>query len=54
MTLTPATGARTAATSYFADLGVAHTAVVMPCSVGTVKSTLADARSRRRALWEAS
>lgn len=36
---------------YFADLSVGDTAVVMGCSAGTVKSTLADARTRlRRAL----
>lgn len=31
---------------YYADLPVAEVATVMACAVGTVKSTLADARSR--------
>ena len=38
---------------YFVGLDVAETAQVMGCSVGTVKSTLADARSRLRAELEA-
>jgi RNA polymerase sigma-70 factor, ECF subfamily len=37
---------------YFADLSVSETAAVMRCSVGTVKSTLADARARLRDLLE--
>ena len=37
---------------YFADLSIADTAAVMGCSEGTVKSTLADARSRLRTLLE--
>jgi RNA polymerase sigma factor (sigma-70 family) len=37
---------------YFADLSVADTAAVMGCSVGTVKSTLSDARARLRSLLE--
>lgn len=37
---------------YFAGLSVAQTAVVMECSEGTVKSTLADARSKLRTLLE--
>lgn len=35
---------------YYLDLPVAEVAAVMDCSVGTVKSTLSDARSRLRAL----
>jgi RNA polymerase sigma-70 factor (ECF subfamily) len=35
---------------YFVGLTVAETAAVMGCAQGTVKSTLADARSRLRAL----
>ena len=37
---------------YFVDLDIAETAVVMGCSEGTVKSTLADARTRLRAHLE--
>ena len=37
---------------YFVDLTVAQTAAVMRCSEGTVKSTLADARSKLRVLLE--
>jgi RNA polymerase sigma factor (sigma-70 family) len=37
---------------YFADLSIAQTAVVMRCSEGTVKSTLADARNRLRTMLE--
>lgn len=38
---------------YFAGISVAETAVVMGCTEGTVKSTLADARARlRRELQE--
>ena len=35
---------------YFADLSIADTAAVMKCSEGTVKGTLADARTRLQAL----
>lgn len=35
---------------YFADLSTSETAVVMGCSEGTVKSTLASARQRLRIL----
>jgi RNA polymerase sigma factor (sigma-70 family) len=35
---------------YFVGLTVDHTAAVMGCTAGTVKSTLFDARSRLRAL----
>jgi RNA polymerase sigma factor (sigma-70 family) len=35
---------------YFADLSVEETAAVMSCSVGTVKSTLSDARQNLRQL----
>lgn len=31
---------------YFADLSIAETATVMNCSIGTVKSTLSDARKQ--------
>lgn len=37
---------------YFVGLTVAETAAVMRCAEGTVKSTLADARARLRALLE--
>jgi RNA polymerase sigma-70 factor (ECF subfamily) len=37
---------------YYAGLTVAETAAVMRCADGTVKSTLADARSRLRSLLE--
>ncbi|CCH30134.1 RNA polymerase sigma factor [Actinosynnema sp. NPDC047251] len=37
---------------YFVGLTVAETAAVMRCAEGTVKSTLADARTRLRALLE--
>lgn len=37
---------------YFAGLSVTETAAVMRCSVGTVKSTLSDARQRLRGLLE--
>jgi RNA polymerase sigma-70 factor (ECF subfamily) len=37
---------------YFVGLTVAETAAVMGCAEGTVKSTLADARTRLRALLE--
>jgi RNA polymerase sigma factor (sigma-70 family) len=37
---------------YFVGLTVAETAAVMGCAEGTVKSTLADARARLRALLE--
>ena len=37
---------------YFAGLSVAETAAVMRCAEGTVKSTLADARTRLRPLLE--
>lgn len=37
---------------YFARLSIAETAAVMGCSEGTVKSTLADARAKLRALLE--
>lgn len=33
---------------YYADLSISETAAVMKCTEGTVKSTLADARSRLR------
>jgi RNA polymerase sigma factor (sigma-70 family) len=39
---------------YFAGLSIAGTAAVMGCAEGTVKSTLADARSRLRTLLEVS
>lgn len=39
---------------YFADLSVEEAAAVMNCSIGTVKSTLADARSRLRLQLEVS
>ena len=39
---------------YFADLSIAETAAVMRCAEGTVKSTLADARTRLRSLLEVS
>jgi RNA polymerase sigma-70 factor (ECF subfamily) len=35
---------------YFVGLSIDETATVMSCSVGTVKSTLFDARSRLRTL----
>ena len=38
---------------YFLDLDVRDTASVMRCSIGTVKSTLSDARTRLRPLLEA-
>ena len=37
---------------YFLDLDITDTASVMRCSEGTVKSTLADARTRLRTLLE--
>jgi RNA polymerase sigma-70 factor (ECF subfamily) len=37
---------------YFVDLSVAEAAAVMRCSQGTVKSTLADARAKLRAILE--
>jgi RNA polymerase sigma-70 factor (ECF subfamily) len=37
---------------YFVGLSVTETAEVMGCSVGTVKSTLSDARGRLRTLLE--
>jgi RNA polymerase sigma-70 factor (ECF subfamily) len=37
---------------YFVGLSVAETAAVMHCAVGTVKSTLSDARARLRTLLE--
>ena len=37
---------------YFVGLAIAETAVVMGCSEGTVKSTLADARTRLRSILE--
>ncbi|WP_219823943.1 RNA polymerase sigma factor [Actinokineospora auranticolor] len=39
---------------YFVDLSVAETAQVMGCGVGTVKSTLADARAKLRVRLEVS
>lgn len=39
---------------YFAGLSVAETAAVMGCAVGTVKSTLSDARTRLRLILEVS
>jgi RNA polymerase sigma-70 factor (ECF subfamily) len=39
---------------YFVGLSVAETAAVMGCAEGTVKSTLADARTRLRSLLEVS
>jgi RNA polymerase sigma-70 factor (ECF subfamily) len=39
---------------YFVGLSIAETAAVMGCAEGTVKSTLADARGRLRALLEVS
>ena len=39
---------------YFVGLTVAETAAVMGCAEGTVKSTLADARTRLRPLLEVS
>ena len=39
---------------YFVDLTIADTAAVMGVSVGTVKSTLSDARARLRMMLEVS
>lgn len=39
---------------YFVGLSVVETAAVMNCAVGTVKSTLADARTKLRTLLEVS
>ena len=39
---------------YFAGLSISETSAVMACSVGTVKSTLFDARERLRPLLEVS
>jgi len=39
---------------YFLDLSVADVAQVLGCSVGTVKSALADARVRLRIIWVGS